>query len=164
MRLSTIVAAGVLTAVAGAAFAQPMGMPARRGGQWEVTMSGMGDQGHAMTMKMCVDPAKERSFTPGEGMGPHGDGAPACTKQEAHPIAGGWEFSSVCPDHRGGTVESSGTVTGDFRTHLHMVVDTKSASGSHHMVMDQTWLGPCPAAGGRTVTLPDGRVINIPGQ
>ncbi len=165
MRLQNFIAAAVAgVALAPTAFAQPLGMPAREGGQWEVTMSGMGERG-PMTMTMCVDPATERSFSPGamgHGPGaPGGGGAPHCTREDVHPIAGGWAFNSVCPT-RGGQVESSGTVTGDFRSHLHMVVDTKGPQGAHHMVMDQRRLGPCPAGGGRTITLPNGQVINIP--
>jgi hypothetical protein len=164
MRILTLIAGGMLMLTATAALPETGGMPARRGGQWEMTMSGLGDQGRSMTMKICVDPATERSFSPGQGPYAHGANSPACSSKEAHPIVGGWAFSSVCSAHKGGSIVSSGTVTGDFRTHLHMVVDTKSASGDHHMVMDQTWLGACPAGGGRTVTLPDGRVINVPSQ
>jgi hypothetical protein len=164
MRASHLIAAGLLAAAASAAIAQPMEMPARRAGQWQTTMSGMGQGGAGMTMTMCVDPATERSFSPFNGAyGQRGGQAPVCSKREVHRVADGWAFESICPDRAGGTTATTGVVTGDFQTHMHMVLDTKGARGDHHMVMDQTWLGPCPAGGGgRTVTLPDGRTITIP--
>ena len=165
MRATYLMALGFLTAAATAALAQPMGMPARRGGEWRTTMSGMGDRAGSMTMKMCVDPATERSFSPFRGPYAHGGGGeePTCSKRDVHQIPGGWAFESVCGNRQGGTTETSGRVTGDFQTHIHMVLDTNRGQGVHHMEMDQTWLGPCPAGGeGRTVTLPDGRTITIP--
>jgi hypothetical protein len=164
MRASHVIVAGVLAAVASAAIAQPMEMPARRAGQWQMTMSGMGGERPGMSMTMCVNPATERSFSPFGGPNGHRGGEePACSKHEVHPVPGGWAFESICPGQRGGVTATSGVVTGDFRTHIHMVVDTKGDRGDRHMVMDQTWLGPCPAGGdGRTITLPDGRSITIP--
>jgi len=163
MRASNLLAAGLVAAIASAAVAQPMQMPARRAGEWQMTMSGTGE-GSGMTMKMCVDPATERSFSPyGGPYGHRGADETACTKHDVHPVPGGWAFESVCPDHRGGTTATSGVVTGDFHSHIHMVVDTKTERGPHHMVMDQTWVGPCPAGGaGQTITLPDGRTITVP--
>lgn len=152
-------------AIAAASLAQPMQMPARRAGQWQMTMSGSG-MPSAMTMTECVDPASEHAFSPFHA-GPYGahhaGGEQACSKRDVHAIAGGWAFESVCPGPGGAPAATSGTVTGDFTSHIHMVVDTKGGSGERRMVMDQTWLGACPAGGGgRTVTLPDGRTITIP--
>ena len=161
MRASHVIAAGLAAIIASAAVAQPMQMPARRAGQWQTTMSGMGQGPAGMTMTMCVDPATERSFSPFNAH--RGGEEQACSKRDAHPVPGGWAFESVCPDRQGGMRTTSGVVTGDFQTHIHMVMDNKDSRGAHHMVMDQTWLGPCPAGGGgQTVTLPDGRTITIP--
>jgi len=148
------------------AIAQPLGMPSRKGGLWKTTMSGMGQQGGGMTMSMCVDPATEHGFSPFNNPYAHGPAAARaeseCSKREAHPIPGGWAFTSVCA-RPSGVVTTSGTVTGDFQTHYHMEMNTSGGGSERHMVMDSTWVGPCPAGGGEnTVTLPDGRVITIP--
>lgn len=110
-------------------------------------------------------PATERSFSPLGGPYDRGGEGATCSKHDVHPVPGGWAFDSVCPDRRGGVTATSGVVTGDFRTHIHMVVDSKSGRGPRHMVMDQTWLGPCPAGGGgQTITLPDGRTMTVPAR
>lgn len=165
MGASHIIAAGLLPALASSAIAQPMEMPARRAGQWQMTISGIGGDRPGMSMTACVDPATEGSFSPfSAGLyGHRGGEESACSKREVHPVPGGWAFDSVCPDRQGGMTVTSGVVTGDFRTHFHMIVDSTGERGARHMVMDQTWLGPCPAGGGgRAITLPDGRTITIP--
>lgn len=131
-----------------------------------MTMSG-GGMPSGMAMSECVDPATERSFGQ-HGFFPSGRAgseANDCSKREVHKIPGGWAFESVCTGRSGAPTSTSGTVTGDFQTHIHTVVDTKGANGERHMAMDQEWVGPCPAGGGgRTVTLPDGRTITIPSR
>ena len=127
-------------------------------------MSGGGMQGHSMKMRQCVSPATERSFSPFEHGPPGRRGADdfKCSKRGVHRTAGGWAFESVCL--RGGkTVTTTGTLTGDFQTHYRMDLVSRGGEGPQHMTMDNTWVGPCPAGGGKnTVTLPDGRVISIP--
>jgi hypothetical protein len=149
-----------------AALAQPIGMPARRGGAWELKMSGADLAAGVMTTTLCVDPAKPASFSPGAmAHGGPGSAGPQmhCSKQDFHAIAGGWAFSSECPSRLGGVTTTSGTVTGDFKTHLHTAIDIKDARGVKHVVTDERWLGPtCAAGGGATMTLPNGRVISLP--
>jgi hypothetical protein len=166
MRATPLLVAA-LCGAAVAALAQPTGMPGRRPGEWRTTMSGMGRDGGGMTMEVCVDPARERSFSPFDrpfGHGPPGGEDQACSKRDVHPIPGGWAFSSVC-DRDGRTVTTSGRITGDFRSHYHMeMVSDGGHGGERHMTMDGDWVGPCAPGGGATVTLPDGRVITVPGR
>ena len=115
-----------------------------------------------MTMRMCVDPATEHSFQPYNGPMNHGPGGQSdCSKHEAHRIADGWAFSSVCT-RRGETVTSSGTVTGDFQSHYRVEINVQGSGPPRHMTMESTWLGSCPAGGGNSMVMPDGRVINMP--
>jgi hypothetical protein len=166
MRISRLVISicGLLLTAAATANAQMSSMPPRQGGEWETTMSGMGREGGVFTTTTCVDPAAERSFSPGSmGRGGPGGAARQCVKEDAHSIPGGYAFESECPSFRGGMHKASGTVTGDFRTQLHMEMDVTTDRGTRHMVMDQRRLSPTCAAGGggNTITLPDGRVITI---
>jgi hypothetical protein len=142
-----------------------MGMPGRRAGLWQTTMSGMGAEGRGMTMSMCVDPAVERSFSPGAGAysrGPGGGGESNCSQEEAHRTANGWSFRSVCT-RRGGVVTTSGRLTGDLQSHYHLEIVSTGEGPEKHMTMDAAWTGPCPSGGaGQSITLPDGRVIQIP--
>lgn len=165
MRTSTLVAAGLAAAAlasAAAVVADPMGMPARRAGQWKIVMTGVGQGGGGMTMSTCVDPAREKSFTPYTGpAGRGGADEPKCSKRDVHAIPGGWAFDSVCMV-MGRQTHSSGRVTGDFRTHYHMDETSDGGGQVRHVSMDGTWVGPCSAGGGQTVTLPDGRVIHVP--
>jgi hypothetical protein len=152
-------------AMVAGAIAQPMSMPGRRGGLWKTTMTGMGQQGGSMTMSMCVDPTKEHSFSPFNGPyahSPAGRAEAECSKHEIHKIPDGWAFESVCA-RAGGSVTTSGKITGDFQSHYHLELVTSGGGPERHMSMDNTWVGPCPAGGAQnSVTLPDGRVINIP--
>lgn len=166
MRSSRLLIAGLLGLAATAVVAQPTGMPARRAGNWQVTMSGMGGEGRSMTMTQCVDPATERSFAPWHrgayGPGGHGGGQSHCSKEDVHAIPGGWAFESVCERPGGGEEASSGRITGDFHTHYHMEVSMHGQGPERHMTMDAAWVGPCAPGGGQTITLPDGRTITIP--
>lgn len=161
---AAVASALITTAMAAAVLAQPMAMPGRRAGLWEMSMSSAAMQGHAMKMRQCVDPATERNFSPfNSGSGGHGADAVNCSKRDVHRIVGGWAFESVCTQN-GKPVTSSGTITGDFQSHYRMeLATTGGGGGPQHMTMDNTWVGACtPGGQGNTVTLPDGRVITIP--
>ncbi len=86
------VAAG--SALTTAVLAQPMAVPGRRAGLWEMSMSGAAIQGHSMKMRQCVDPATERNFSPfnsgpgGQGNTHHHARRPG-DNDPATPLAGG---------------------------------------------------------------------------
>lgn len=65
------VAAG--SAITTAVRAQPMAMPGRRAGLWEMSMSGAAIQGHSKNIRQCANPATERNFSPFNS-GPGGQG------------------------------------------------------------------------------------------
>ncbi len=154
--LAGLCAAGAVTQ------SQAQSMPNRRAGMWETTISGVDGGRQSMKMKTCANPATEHgssAFT-----GPMGGGSTdrECSRHDAHPIPGGWAFESVCR-HNGTTTSTSGTITGDFQTHYRMQMVSHGGGPDRHMTIDGRWLGPCPAGGGgRTITLPDGRVMTIP--
>jgi len=141
------------------AAAQGYQAPERRAGYWESTMTNQGE-GHPSTMvtQMCTDPAIEKSFS----IIGNGVAVRDCSKREMHPIPGGMAFSTTCT-HNGVTDVSSGTVTGDFKTSLHMEITTQQSTGAgRHTVLDAKWLGPCPV--GRSpgdMVMPGGMVMNL---
>ena len=149
--------AGCLVAMAVSAFAQGP-MPSHRAGWWETTMS-MGPS-RTMTTSMCVDAASERAM----GGVSHSLG-PGCSPGSLTPIPGGWRMASTCT--RGGQTHSmTGTITGDFSSHVHMdMISDGGPGGGMHMTADQKYRGACPA--GRRpgdVVLPGGMVVNMGGH
>jgi hypothetical protein len=76
-----------------------------------------------------------------------------CSQQKVKPVAGGWEFESVCSvPGAGGTVTSHGSATGDFSSKYVVKVHSTTtgssipqANGEHDIQMSATWEGPCPA-------------------
>jgi hypothetical protein len=165
MRLSCLlpVTLTALFAVVAAAQAQPAGMPGRRAGLWETSMSGAGMPGPGMKMRQCVTPASERGFSPfAAGPGRGEPDAAHCSKRETHRTANGWAFESVCTQG-GRTVTTTGTLTGDFQTHYRLDLTSNGDGAPRRMTMDNSYIGPCPAAGaGNTIVLPDGRTVTIP--
>lgn len=148
------------SAVAAAAMAQPMGMPARRAGFWETVISAPGMPSGAMRMRVCADPAREHG--PAAFAGPMAAGkGNSCSEHDVHPTAAGWTFHTVCATPHGPSV-MTGTLTGDFRSHYHLDMDVRSAGQAHRVSVDARWLGPCAPGTPNSIVLPNGRVVTMP--
>ena len=146
----------------------PSGPPTRKAGLWEQTMA---FNGMKQTMRMCVDEATEQkakwwSTERRRGAG----GSPECSEQKfSRSLTGGWTIHAVCHEPGGMTVATDGTATGDFGNNYHVEMTSVTtgssmaeANGTHKMVMDGAWKGPCPA--GWTpgdMELPGGMRMNV---
>ena len=149
------------------------GVPHRRAGLWQQTISREGQQGGVMSamgsMKLCVDAASEaRSAVlghvndAGRLAGKHCN-APSVSRG----LGGGYTFTSTCAMGGTGTVTSKGSITGDMATAYHVHVETDVAGGDyamngHHVMdLDGKWLGPCPEGmSGGDLELANGMRIN----
>jgi hypothetical protein len=154
-----LVAALALAAIASVALAQPLATPTRRAGWWEQSMTmNMRGKEQTMTTQMCTDPQIERESS----VIAQAAGGQSCSRRDITPVPGGWHVVSECSSRFGGSRTTTGMVTGDFQSHLHMDLVSQSARGSDHVVMDTRWLGACPA--GRRpgdVVMPGGQVMNV---
>jgi hypothetical protein len=154
--IPSLIAIATLCAGLSVAYGQSFKPPERRPGYWQTTMA-LGPR--TMSTQMCTDAAFEKTSSVfGAALVNK-----SCAKQEYHPIAGGWAFTSTCTAPNGGTDVSSGTVTGDFQTSYHMELKTHPSSGpDRQTTMDAKWLGQCPA--GRVpgdMVMPGGQVMNL---
>jgi hypothetical protein len=125
--------------------------PSRKGGLWEQTMA---FNGMKQTLSMCVDEASEQKtrWWSTERRGASSGGMDCSEQKVSRKLTGGWTIHSVCKEPNGMTVTSDGEATGDFGTTYHVDITTVTtgssmpeANGTHHMVMDGAWKGPCPA-------------------
>jgi hypothetical protein len=148
MRASNILFAALsgLCLAAGTAQAQPSAAPVRKPGFWETTMTMEGPHAHVMVTKICTDAALERRTATFGGANPGKD----CAVHEMHRTVGGFAFRSVCKRHDV-TTTTAGTATGDFNSRYRVESTTRISAASgppgreRHMVMDNRWLGACPA-------------------
>ena len=140
--------------------------PSRKAGLWEQTMA---FNGMKQTLKMCIDEATEQKahWWATERRGRSGE--VNCPEQSFHRnLTGGWTIHSVCHEGNGMTVTSDGTASGDFGQSYHVEMTSVTtgssipeANGTHKMVMDGAWKGPCPAGmKGGDMELPGGMKMN----
>ncbi|HEY2177904.1 MAG TPA: DUF3617 family protein [Caulobacteraceae bacterium] len=161
---------------AGPATASASGMPQRRSGLWQQTISREGGQDamaamNAMGgMKMCVDASSEaknavlsKSMNAARSATSH-CGAPTVSRG----LDGSFAFSSTCAMGDAGTITSKGTASGDFANAYHIHFETEisgsrfaSTNGHHVTDIDGKWLGPCPAGmAAGDIELANGMKIN----
>ncbi len=153
-----LLVAGLL-AVAAVAQADTVNSPERRPGVWESTITAPGAP--TRTIKMCTDQALEKRHAMYSGTATR-----ECPTMDSHAVTGGIAFHSICT-RNGVTIDTQGTVLGDFSDHYHFESDVRTSpagapgAGEKKMSIESRWLGPCPS-GSRPgdVTLPDGRVVN----
>jgi hypothetical protein len=159
--IRVVLAITLTLAVIGGAAAAQFVPPTRRAGWWEQSFTmNMGGKEHTMTTQMCTDPEIEKQYS----VFSQTMSARNCSRRDVTPVPGGWRVDSECsgPD---GAHTTSGMVTGDFQSHLHMDFVTHSARGADHVVMDMRWVGACPA--GRRpgdMVMPGGQVMNMSGM
>ncbi len=154
----------LLLAAGAASAAPPLPMPARRQGLWQTTVTAAGMPGGAMTMRECSDPARDRAsgaFASPLGGPPGAKGAPNCSRREVHKVAGGWAIHTVCATAHG-SVETLASLSGDFQSRYHVVVDARAGGQMHHMTMDWRWVGACKPGTPPVMVLPNGKTISLP--
>jgi len=142
---SLLIAAGVLLGAPLVVSAQPAG-PHVEAGLWE---SGMEISGIKMTSQVCMDGSEASSrrafMPPSRQQAASAAERDNCSKQDIHPIPGGYSVDAIC-SNRGRVTHVAGKVTGDFKTRymLDMTVDSdgRPAQPIH---MESRRVGACPA-------------------
>jgi hypothetical protein len=144
------------------ALADPIEMPPRKAGLWEMKMQGTGGM-PGMTMQHCTDETTDKSmnttFSP--------MAKDMCSKNEMKKTATGYVTDSVC--NIGGTTSTShAEITGDFNSAYTMKVTSQSAGGAKATAGDSTmqleakWLGACkPDQKPGDIMMPGGMKMNI---
>jgi hypothetical protein len=142
-------AAPTATAAPAPAASGPLGLPTRRAGLWEQTLSRDGAP-IAVTgkMRVCLAPAAGGGLTALEGKAEKG---PCAKPVIVHQPDGSLLVTSSCNLGQEGSIATRGIVSGDFNTHYRVQQETDikgsdmpAMNGHHVVVMDLVWLGPCP--------------------
>ena len=144
MRRPLCIVAVCLCAASAAGAAE---LPARKAGQWEITMEFQGHHLPARSMRQCIDQATDRIMNKIGGEG-------ACAKRSMSKVGDTMVVDSVCTFH-GATTTSRAVVTGSFDSAYTVDVTSTRAGGppipgmapggGMHMKIAAKWLGPCPA-------------------
>jgi len=129
----------------GTAFADPIEMPNRKPGLWEVKINA-GAQMPAMTMQQCTDASTDKdmstTFSP--------MAKEICSRQDMKKTATGMTIDSTCKI--GGVDSTSHTeINGDFNSAYTVKVTTQSSNApagaprEASTTMEAKWTGPCKA-------------------
>jgi hypothetical protein len=147
---------------AGAALADPVEMPTRKPGLWEIKVNA-GGQMPAMTMQQCTDATTDKdmatTFSP--------MAKDVCLRQDMRKTATGLAIDSTC--NVGGMTSVSHTeISGDFNSAYTVKVAAKHSGGPAGVpaetstTMEARWVGPCKAAQkAGDIVMPGGVTINI---
>lgn len=147
---------------AGPALADPVEMPTRKPGLWEIKVNA-GSQMPAMTMQQCTDATTDKdmatTFSP--------MAKEVCSRQDMRKTATGLVINSTC--NVGGMTSVSHTeISGDFNSAYTVQVAAKHSGGPAGVpaetstMMEAKWVGPCKGtqkAG--DIVMPGGLTINI---
>jgi hypothetical protein len=127
--------------------AQAAEMPARKAGQWEITMQFESRNLPARTMRQCIDAATDKLMNSSYG----GEGN--CSKRDISKVGNTMVIDSVC-NYGAGTTTSHAVVTGSFDSAYTVdVTSTRKGGpaipgmapgGKTHMKLAAKWLGACP--------------------
>ena len=153
MNITTVQRIVMGAAAIGASFAaaQTSAQPTRRPGLWDMQIDAMGQVIHS---QMCVgvekpgDTSAFRAMGPGAGRGmAHGD---CGAGPQISTTPGGMSFHMVCHPSPQMTIDSTGTVIGDFRTAYTVRSVTRMTPSPQGMAPMQStvsarFLGQCPA-------------------
>jgi len=144
MRRQLCIVAACLCAASTAGAAE---LPARKAGQWEITMEFAGHHLPARTIRQCIDQATDKLMNKIGGEG-------SCSKREFSNVGATMAVDSVCT-FGGATTTSHAVVTGSFDSAYTVdVTSTRNGGppipgmapgGAMHMKIAAKWLGPCPA-------------------
>lgn len=158
--VSILSAVTLLSAVS--AIADPIEMPARKPGLWEMKILGSSGTPR-MTMQHCTDESTDKfmntAFSP--------MAKEMCSKNEMTKTATGYVTDSVC--NIGGTTSTShAEITGDFNSAYTMKMTSQSEGGTKGAARDTTmqlearWLGSCkPGQKPGDIMMPGGMKMNV---
>ncbi|WP_433993618.1 DUF3617 domain-containing protein [Tardiphaga robiniae] len=144
------------------AIADPIELPARKAGLWEMKMQGSAGM-PGMTMQHCTDESTDKSmnttFSP--------MAKDMCSKNEMKKTATGYVTDSVC--NIGGTTSTShAEITGDFNSAYTMKITSQNSGGAKANTGDSTtqleakWLGACkPDQKPGDIMMPGGMKMNV---
>ncbi|MDR3526126.1 MAG: hypothetical protein P4L57_02530 [Rhizomicrobium sp.] len=141
---------GLGAAVAGllASSAAADDFPGRQFGLWQQTLT-LDDGRYVIPpSQMCIDAKTEPRLTL---VGAQMDRGHCSEYHMVQQADGRWSFHSVCSLGATASVVTAGTAWGDFRGHYAVDATGTTAgsakpeqNGTHRIVIDATWLGPCP--------------------
>ncbi|MES2031139.1 MAG: DUF3617 family protein [Pseudomonadota bacterium] len=144
------------------AIADPIELPARKAGLWEMKMQGSAGM-PGMTMQHCTDETTDKfmntTFLP--------MAKDMCSKNEMKKTATGYVTDSVC--NIGGTTSTShAEITGDFNSAYTMKITSQNSGGAKANAGDSTtqleakWLGACkPDQKPGDIMMPGGMKMNV---
>jgi hypothetical protein len=160
LNISVLSATAMLWAIP--SIADPIELPARKAGLWEMKMQGSAGM-PGMTMQHCTDETTDKSmnttFSP--------MAKDMCSKNEMKKTATGYVTDSVC--NIGGTTSTShAEITGDFNSAYTMKITSQSTGGAKANAGDSTtqleakWLGACKSdQKPGDIMMPGGMKINV---
>lgn len=160
LNVSVLSATAMLWAIP--AIADPIELPARKAGLWEMKMQGSAGM-PGMTMQHCTDETTDKfmntTFSP--------MAKDMCSKNEMKKTATGYVTDSVC--NIGGTTSTShAEITGDFNSAYTMKITSQSTGGAKANTGDNTtqleakWLGACkPDQKPGDIMMPGGMKMNV---
>jgi hypothetical protein len=132
-------------------------LPGRKAGLWEISTTGIGNQG--VTLQQCVDAATDRALQTRGGALPQRD----CSKEDMQKSGNTITVDTVCTV-AGKTRTSHVVVTGSFDSGYTMTVtgQTEGQPARPPVTISAKWLGPCAAdqKPGDTI-MPNGMKMNI---
>jgi Protein of unknown function (DUF3617) len=164
-RLPAILISAAIGLPIAPALAQNVELPARKSGQWDITMITQTPGGAPnMSIKACVDQASDQEmmkagFSMAEGM---------CSRQEIRQEGATYVIDSTC-NVGPMTTESHIVISGDFQSAYNVNVTTVSTgsmapmAGTNEMVQEARWAGPQCADGmvPGDMLMPGGMKVNV---
>ncbi len=124
----------------------PGGRPHLKPGFWRIQMESETAFGATMTGQLCVDPRTESSgFKLAPGMK-----SALCSEPKFGLAPSGVTFDVTCRTHKGRTVATRGTASGDFGKAYRLEATSTfdpplpASIGTVRSTVEASWLGPCP--------------------
>jgi hypothetical protein len=156
----------IVLALAAAAPAAALDLPARKPGLWEIKITMEGRNIQMPVSQHCIDAETDKMMNSISG----NMQKDACSKQDVQKVGNTIVVDSVCKIGQG-TTTSHGVVSGDFNSAYTVKVTSKReggpavpgrpADGTSSMTTDAKWLGPCAADQKPGDMIIAGRKINI---
>ncbi|HVZ13347.1 MAG TPA: DUF3617 family protein [Bauldia sp.] len=144
MKLESIALALIAAAIALPAAADELNLPARKSGEWQLTMQ---VAGHQMVTKQCVDEATDKEMMQSS----FAQAGSKCSSIKQSQDGNTFTVDATCSLNGGITTNTHAVVTGDFQSEYTVDAVTDMTGGPPQMPkhseikQDVKWVGACPA-------------------